>query len=383
MRLFREPRLILFFVVALLFLLIVWLAWSAVAPFILGLVVAYLLTPFVNWLHERMPEQLKQRGVARPLAIFSIYLLGLLLFVLVAWLVLPPIAGQFVSLYNSVDELYERALELFEAGQTQYQIVVPDEWQARLEERAAGLAATLLDPIGSGLLATVGAVGNTLSFALGLFIVPFWLFFVLNEESKFVRGALDLIPQPLRPDVEAIRIIVDQILSAYIRGQLLVALAIGTATFLGLLLIGVEYSLLLGAAAGALAIFPFIGPILGAVPSVIVAFLQAPVLALWVIGLFVVIQQIDNIFFSPRIMGHAVALHPAIIMVAIVVGSALLGVIGALIAVPLTAILRDVIHYLYIRVGRESVGAVEALIQVGYGGCLSPLMLEAAAVDTV
>ncbi|MGH2543198.1 MAG: AI-2E family transporter, partial [Ardenticatenaceae bacterium] len=133
----------------------------------------------------------------------------------------------------------------------------------------------------------------------------------------------------------------------------------------------------LGLAAALLAVFPFIGAFLGAVPAVVVAFLQSPELGLYVIILFVAVQQIDNAFFSPKIIGEAVALHPALIVVVIVVGSALFGVVGALIAVPATAILRDIAHYFYLRIGEEPITPVDALIRVGYGSCVTPRVQQA------
>jgi predicted PurR-regulated permease PerM len=225
-----------------------------------------------------------------------------------------------------------------------------------------------------GLIRTLGFVGNTVSWMLGLVVVPFWLFFVLNDSGKVKQGMLNLLPAELRPDAEALRIIVDRVLSAYIRGQLLLAFSIGLMATVGLMILGIDFSLLLGIVAGFFEIFPFIGPILGAIPAIVVTLLQDPSKVLWVVVLFAAIQQIENVLLVPKINGDAVALHPAIIMVVLVVGQQLLGLAGMLLAVPLTAILRDVVHYLYLRVGSEGITPAEALAGVGYGDSVNPIV---------
>ena len=113
--------------------------------------------------------------------------------------------------------------------------------------------------------------------------------------------------------------------------------------------------------------FPFVGSIVGAIPPIIVAGLQSSQLAITVLIALLIIQQIDNIFISPRVQGDSVRLNPGIIMVAIVVGQALLGPIGFVVSVPLAAIVRDIVHFVYLRVGEDEITPVAALETVGYG----------------
>ena len=158
--------------------------------------------------------------------------------------------------------------------------------------------------------------------------------------------------------------IADRILSAYVRGQLLLCLFIGVMATLGLVVLGVQAPVALGLIAGILEVLPFIGPILGLVPAVIVATIQEPILGLWTLLLFIGIQQIENIFLVPRISGKAVELHPALIMVVLVVGNEAAGLLGMLVAVPLAAIVRDLFRYLYLRFQEEPVVPKEAFARV-------------------
>jgi predicted PurR-regulated permease PerM len=128
--------------------------------------------------------------------------------------------------------------------------------------------------------------------------------------------------------------------------------------------VGVDFALLLGLTAGAFEILPYVGPILGAIPALIVAVLQSPMTALWTLVVFLIIQQLENFFLVPRIAGESVKLHPALVMVVLVVGNEALGLWGMLVAVPLTAVIRDVFKYFYLRFADEEVSPMEAMARV-------------------
>ncbi len=370
----KKPRLQIFIAVVALVLFLFWQARGALPPFIIGLVVAYLILPIVNlfeWLfagffRRFFPKMNNPNKTARPFAILASNLLILMLLMGFISTIVPPIAAQVRSLIENADDLYLQGSELVNDGLAQYQ-QIPLEIRQQIEAELAKFnPQSVINPIVSTVGNAIGTISSTISFVLSLVVIPFWLFFVLNDDSSVLNGTIDIIPHDLRPDIEAIRIILDRILSAYIRGQLIVASLLGIVVTVGLTFLGVQYSLLLGLLAALFAFIPVAGAILGAIPAVVVAFIQEPQLALYVIILITVYQQIDNAFISPRIMGEAVALHPALIMVVVVVGSSLLGAIGALIAVPAAAMFRDVAQYFYIRAGENSPGPEAALRLVGY-----------------
>lgn len=378
----HKRRVQVFIVLSILIGYLLWQALDALIPFLLGLVVAYLILPVVNFVQYWLPTIIKKQPFARPLAIVIVYLLGILLVLAAVATIVPPILNQLTNLEEIVNKIYSDATILSEEGLKQYKQLSPNT-QARIQEQIqtfdpTGLAASLF----TGITSTVGAISNTVSFAVGLIIIPFWLFYILNDEKTVINGVMGIIPHDVRADVEALRLIFDTILAAYIRGQLFLAATLGITISIGLWLLNVPYWLLLGLTAAFLGIFPFIGAILGAIPAIIIAFLQSPTLALWVVGLFVIVQQVDNLFLSPKIMGEAVELHPAIIMVVIISGTSVFGIIGALIAVPLTAILRDVAHYLYLRADDKGLNPIDVLKIVGYGNRVTPIMLQAMAQES-
>jgi predicted PurR-regulated permease PerM len=154
------------------------------------------------------------------------------------------------------------------------------------------------------------------------------------------------------------------VLNDYIRGQLLLGLVVGTATTIGLFIAGAPYWLLLGVLNGVTELIPILGPILGAIPGIIIAALTGDWgLLLKVVVVYVLVQLLENNLLVPKIQGDSVKLHPAIIILVLVVGGEIAGLIGVITAVPLTAIARDVYLYLYKRLG-EGYSPREAESQV-------------------
>jgi len=363
-----------------------WALWSAggvLLPFIIGLSVAYFVAPlvaridrFLRSLLGRWPWSLP---AVRPAAILIVYaMLG----GAVAGAVLlaaPPLIDQLSHLVERMPELGARAEERARELVALYEDKIPPRAAeyiegALTEERLEAAGMRLLGLVQRGLVATMAAASNTLGFVLASFVIPFWLFYILQDTGRVLTGFLQLFPPSLRPDVEAIRIIADRVLAGYIRGQAIVALSLAAMFSAALTLLGVPYGLLLGALAGALGIVPYVGALVGAVPPLIVGALEGGGLGIKVLVAILVVQQVDNLVISPRVQGDSVRLNPGVIMVVVVVGQALMGPIGFLVAVPLAAIVRDVVHYLYLRLADEPPTAASALETVGYG---------AAATDAV
>ena len=367
-----NPRLVLFLLVAGVTAALLWSTRAAMGPFALGLVLAYLLAPLVGRLQRAMPERLRRRTFARPLAILLVYVAAVAALAAVGAAVLPAVLHEAQDLLRQAPTLAENVVAQVRELVDRYYEAAPPSVREMVDR---ALDSSAVDRLTSGaidaarrmVMGAFGAVSGTVGWLLGMLVVPIWLVYILNDTQRALNGALGLVPRDIRPDVEAVRVICDRVLSAYIRGQLVVAVLLGLMVTLAMTLLGVPYPLLLGFVAGLLGFIPFLGSILGALPAVMVAASQSLRLALLVVLAFVVVQQIDNLFISPRMQARAVALSPALIMVVLVIGQAALGPVGMVVAVPLTAALRDVVHYLYLRVGDDRPSALDALATVGYG----------------
>ncbi len=211
---------------------------------------------------------------------------------------------------------------------------------------------------------------NTLTFLIGFLIIPIWLFYVLNDHAQAAVLVDRLLPPRARPDFWNIWGLADEVFSDYIRGQLLLGLAVGTMVGLGLLLLrllgfDVRYILLLAIIAGITELIPIIGPIIGAIPGVLIGFfggeggLQA---GLAVLVVYIVVQQLENNLLVPRIIGESVGVHPAILTVILIAMGQVFGLLGVVLAAPLTAIARDLFVYVYQRLDGLSPAAARRAI---------------------
>ena len=334
----------------------------------------YLMLPGVNWLDQKLRQVFKRTRftATRPIAILLVYLLTVGLLMSFFSLVMPVISQQFSVLWANRQQLIAGARELIDSTLVWYQGNVPRDVRMQVDALLRQAAGTVGRALQMGVTRTLSVVTGTLSFVLGMVVVPFWLFYVLHDQSKMMRGVFKLLPSRYRTDFLNLLRITDDVLGAYLRGQLLLCLFIGLMATIGLTLLGVQFAAVLGLIAGVFEILPFIGPIIGLVPAVIVAAIQSPLLGLWTLLLFLGIQQVENLFLVPRISGKAVQLHPALIMVVLVLGNEVAGLLGMLLAVPLTAVLRDLFKYLYLRFQDQPVGPKEAMVRLGR----TPLQLD-------
>jgi predicted PurR-regulated permease PerM len=334
-----------------------WLLWSAapaLTPFIIGLVLAYLLMPIVDRL---------ARGMPRWLAILIVYIGGIGLLSISIAFIIPPAIDQVQQLFASIPDT-DRLLNMWNDLLQDYRALVPDSVQQPLEQGirnalqvAQANLAGYIQGAGAFLFSQVLNVLNTLTFLIGFLIIPIWLFYVLNDRSQAAALVDRLLPARARPDFWNVWGMIDQVFSDYIRGQLLLGLAVGTMVGLGLLLLrllgfDVRYILLLAIIAGITELIPIIGPIIGAIPGVLIGFFGGEgglQVGLAVLVVYVVVQQIENNFLVPRIIGESVGVHPAILTVVLIAMGQVFGLLGIVLAAPLTAIARDLFVYLYRR----------------------------------
>lgn len=360
----QRKRIALLLVATLLSLWLLWRARGALFPYIVALVLAYLMLPAVNLFDRWLQRAIRHPRLTRPLAIVVVYLISAGVVALFVSAVVPVVSAQFRLLWDNRLELIAEIQKPASRLVLWYQKEVPPEIQVQVDDLVRRAGGTIASALQIGATRTVNVLTSTVGFIIAMIVVPFWLFYVLNDEARFARGVMDGLPRRWRADVVNILRIVDGILGSYVRGQLLLCLAIGMMATAGLTLLGVEFAAVLGLMAGVCEILPFIGPTLGLIPALLVATIQAPLLGLWTLLLFIGLQQVENLLLAPRVSGHAVHLHPAVIMVVLVMGNELGGLWGMLLAVPITAICRDLFRYLYMRFQEEPLSPGEALARL-------------------
>jgi len=195
------------------------------------------------------------------------------------------------------------------------------------------------DALGPPILSNVvGLATGAATLMAELLIMLILSFYFMVDGHRIGQGAVYLFPPRHREKAQFVRAAVGQVLGSYIRGQLILAGIVGVAAGLGSWVLGVRYPLVIGVLAFLFELVPMLGPVLSAVPAVIIALFQPWPLVAWVVVYFVAIQMIENHILAPNISGRAVGLHPVAALLALLLGADLFGIWGALFAVPITGI---------------------------------------------
>jgi len=311
----------------ILFLVFLYLIRDVIIIFIFALIIASAIAPIVNLL-----EKIKIPRVIGALLVYVV-LIGLIVFL--ASLIIPPIGHDFKNLASNLPNYVEKLSDKFDSlkqASTRYQGIID-----RVQSALIGIGDYLKGK-GTNLLTTAfGIFGGVFSFLL-ILVVSFYLA-VLKKGVQ--RVLTHLIPIRHRDYILDLWERAQKKLGRWLQGQLFLGLIVGVLVYIGLHFLNIKYALLLAVLAGVLEIFPYIGPVIAAIPAVIIGFLQAPILGLWTLILYLVIQQIENYLIVPLVIGKVVGLNPIIIIMALLVGGKLGGIFGMILAVPLTAVFAE------------------------------------------
>jgi predicted PurR-regulated permease PerM len=296
-------------------LVVAWQLARPIALLVFAIAIAQAMAPPVAWLERKVP---------RALAIIIVYISLIVFIGSLLWVAIPQVLWQLQEIQFDFPGLVDAARERLGAWEAVLTVEVIDTITAY----GADLALTLLTLPGA-IFAAV------LELLLIIFISIYWLV----EAPRRERFVLSLFPEERHGRVRYLMSATGQAMGGFMRGVGLTAVAVGILTYIGLLVIGVEYALVFGLLAGLLEVVPILGPILAAIPILVVAFLQSPTQAIIVLVFLVVLQQIESHILFPNIVHTQTQISPLLIVVALLVGGTLAGLVGALAAVPLAAAL--------------------------------------------
>lgn len=304
------------------------IAWQ-LQGIILSLIVAYILmsglAPLVDYLDLNL-------HINKSAAIMLTYLLALMFIGFLGFIIFPPLIAQVTDLFNNLP--YYLATAVGTLGFTGSEREASDYAQGVIN-----YFGNRFDTVSTQVISvTVGVFSGIFSF----FTVAVLTFFLLLERTKIKENIFLFFPKIPKQRTVRLAHDIEKKLGAWVIGQLILGLIVGVITWIGLFIFGVPYALPLAVIAGVLELVPIIGPIISAVPAIIVALVQSPVLGLGVGIFFLVVQQVENNILVPKVMEKAVGLSPLITIIALLVGSSLLGFIGALLAVPIAAAIKVV-----------------------------------------
>ncbi|HHV62883.1 MAG TPA: AI-2E family transporter [Firmicutes bacterium] len=311
---------------------------GVLVPFVLAVVLAYIINPLVYYL--------ERRGAPRTIGTIIVYLAFTLLSALVITYFFPLLLYQLEKLLEVLPQQtsgIDTRLEAIFAGFDRFRI--PQVIRDVVDEAILSGEAYLRD----GVRRVVDAILGLFSGLLGLLITPI-LAFYFTRDLEIIKGRiLEMIPERYHHTALCLLREVDAVLAGFIRGQLIVCIFVGILTTIGLSLLGVDFALIIGIVAGILDVIPYFGPVLGAAPAVAIALLKSHLTALYVVILFVVIHQIESGIIAPKVFSDRVGLHPVVVIFALLTGGELAGVTGMLLAVPAAAIINVVLRFILSR----------------------------------
>jgi predicted PurR-regulated permease PerM len=338
-----RTRNVLLAVVAALLLLLFWKAPTLPQLLISGMAVALVLS---------FPVRLLSRAIPRGIAI-GVVVLALLAILVVAAIVLVPLAvGQLASLADQapriLDEAYGWARRVVENLDERGLLdTSPDQALAQLQQNGAQRVEGLLEAVVARafdtLSGTVGGVFTTLSVIL---IAAY----LLADGERFKTGSIRFLPVQYRDDALVLWTDVVDALARCLTGLLVSLTFQGVASTVALTLIGVPYAILLGIWTTLGAIIPFVGSYIGGIPATIVAFTVSPQVGILTALTYVAINFIDGNLIAPRVQGNAIRVSPLFVFLAVIAGSQIAGIWGALMAVPILAVIRVFCDFLMDRV---------------------------------
>jgi predicted PurR-regulated permease PerM len=355
------PRVALVIAAAVVVGVLLYLGRDALTPFIIGALIVYILDPAVGFVSRL---RIGKRTLPRGLAVLIVYLLTFFLIVEGFALLLGPLISQAVDYLRDLPRLIESLDALLAQLATFYRsLELPPQIRAFIDSALADLSsgAGQID-FGSLLPIARTLLGTAASF-FGFIIIPIWAFYILRDRVKLTDRLAQSLPPTWRPDVWALLSIVERVFGRWIRAQILLGLIVGVVTWLGLMILGwlvdprfQDFAVLLAVIAGILELLPIIGPILAMIPTLLVALTtQDPVVGLVaVIVLYTTVQQIEGAVLVPWIQGDAVQLHPSVVIFVLILGGSIAGLMGAILAIPITAAGMAVYRYLFHRLSDDA-----------------------------
>jgi predicted PurR-regulated permease PerM len=360
----------------LVVLVVMWSARSALLPFVVGGVMAYALSPVVDRLARTLPGVNGRREtVRRGIAVAVIYTTFFGSIGTAAVLLAPTAMDQANHFVEELPNFIEDARVEVTAWLERTREGMSPEIRTQIERSTSDLSGLVSTAAVEALQRTAAMLTGSLGMLFGFAIVPFWMFYAMRDRPTLERNLLRAVPDGTRDDVRNVARMADYVVSRYIRSQLLLGLIVGTAVGAALTLMGIQLSLGLGLWAGITELIPIIGPWLGAAAGLIIVAATDPGMLVWVLLVYFVVQQLENNFLVPRIQGHAVDIHPGVIIVLLAVAGAVWGLFGMVFVVPLTAILREVFWYADRRLKGES--AAEAFAHSHMGSRQRDMPLDA------
>lgn len=305
------------FILALFLLGVGWLFLQIKEVFVIiftSYIIMASLLPFV--------EFLKKQRIPRVVAVLIAYFTTLTLLVLLIFPLIPFFSAQIQAFFVSLPFYFDQLAHILGIDVASVQI--------------GSLVASEFQLIGSNIFVVTSKIFGGLFSVVTVFVISFYL---LMDHARITQNIIDFFPKRSAATIGSVLALIEEKLGAWLRGQIVLSAFIGFVTWVALVILGLEFALPLALIAGILEIVPTIGPIISAVPALVVALTISPAKAVFVVVAYLAIQMLENNILVPKIMQKAVGLNPIVIIIGIMIGSKLMGALGALLSIPFISML--------------------------------------------
>lgn len=334
-----------------------WLLYSlrvVLFLFFVAIVIGTAIRPAVEWLHRR--------GISRSVGIIIIYILMAALLGGFLSLILPLIADQATEISKTIPQYYmDLRSSLINSSNRLLQNI---GWRVPSQLSLLTTRNTDTEEVITQVTQTLFYTNVVLKGLLSTLAIFLLAYYWTQEGNLVLRALLRVFPSQRRKNIREFVQLAETKIGGYVRGQGILCIVIGVAAFIAYLLIGLPYALVLAVFAGIMEMVPIFGPALGAIPALLVALSTDPSKALWVVVATAVIQILENVVLVPRIMKSSLGVNPIIVLLSLMAFSSVFGVAGALLALPLAAIVQLLVSRVALTAAESSRNAKEKEVQV-------------------
>jgi sporulation integral membrane protein YtvI len=309
--------------------------FGVLVPFLWGVLLAYVLNPIVN-VFEKMK-------LSRTLSIIIVYIiLGGVVWLIIKYIV-PGLIHDIRHFSKDIPQYSKDLIHMIDSYKVKFDHSgIPKGVQTVIDENITRLRDLAVAFTHSFINSMVSIFSKVFDIAL----IPVITFYFLKDANDIRRALRKVLPSKYRGTVLSIISDINKVMSQFARSQLIVCLFVGAMTTIALLALKVELAVFIGLIAGIGEIIPYFGPIISMIPAVMLAYMDSPGKALWVLVMMLLIQQIEGNIISPLVMGDSLGVHPLSVMIAIIIGGKYFGLMGMLLAVPVFCVARVLVRHI-------------------------------------
>lgn len=306
------------------------------------ILIPLLLGGVLYYISEPVQRFLEKKGVPRwgSISIILVVLIGLVTGFL--FLIGNPISGQVNNLVENAPSIATNIQDTAD-----YILKNKDTFPPQVEEFIDSVSNSIQDYIVTASSWLVSTISGAVSATFTLILVPFFFIYMLKDHEKFAPNIYGLFTGERREWFKETLEEIDSVLRNYVQGQVIISFLLALMMFIGYLIIGLEYSILLALFAFFMNMIPFIGPWVSLVPAVLVAVIQDPMLVVWVCAITLIAQQVESNLITPNIMGRSLDIHPLTVISLVLAAGNIAGFIGILVAIPTYGVLKVIVVNIY------------------------------------